>query len=266
MSRSRSSSMSSPSQAGVSSGIASTCSATSSSAIEARAPADAVDRLEAAGRHEPGPRIGGHAVARPLLERGAEGVVQRLLGEVEVAEQADQRGEDAARLGAVDGVRRRARVCGLIVARRWTPRGRGRVRCHGFQAGYSSLECSHAITRCFGFDCLPRCLLRVHCFVSGYGPSTTLGLWAESLTGAVGEKGRASSAFARASPDRPAAADSPGSLRDAFVLPAAVKIRNRIASFLRFGCGNGRSAPVRAADRAAGKRRAYALQPAVNFT
>ena len=63
-----------------------------------------VDRLEAAGRDEPGARIGGHAVARPLLERGGEGVVQRLLGEVEVAEQADQGGEDAARVGAVDRV------------------------------------------------------------------------------------------------------------------------------------------------------------------
>ena len=39
-------------------------------------------------------------------DRRGEGVVQRLLGEVEVAEQADQRGEDAARLGAVDGVDR----------------------------------------------------------------------------------------------------------------------------------------------------------------
>ena len=46
--------------------------------------------------------LAGHAVARPLLERGRERVVQRLLGEVEVAEQADQRGEHAARLGAID--------------------------------------------------------------------------------------------------------------------------------------------------------------------
>ena len=72
--------------------------------VEPGAPADAVDGLEAAGRNQPRPRIGGHAIARPLLERGAESVVQRLFGEVEVAEQADQRGEDAARLGAVDGV------------------------------------------------------------------------------------------------------------------------------------------------------------------
>ncbi len=40
----------------------------------------------------------------------AAGVVQRLLGEVEVAEEADQRGEDAARLGPVDRVHRLPRV------------------------------------------------------------------------------------------------------------------------------------------------------------
>ena len=71
-------------------------------AIEARAPAHAVDRLEAAGRHEPRARVRRHAVARPLLERRAERVVQRLFGEVEVAEKTDQRGEHAPRLGAVD--------------------------------------------------------------------------------------------------------------------------------------------------------------------
>jgi hypothetical protein len=72
--------------------------------LESRAPADAVDGLETPGRHQPRPGIGRDAVVRPLLERRAEGLVQRLLGEVEVAEQADQGGEDAARLGAVEGL------------------------------------------------------------------------------------------------------------------------------------------------------------------
>ena len=49
---------------------------------------------------------------RPLLERGAKSVVQRLLGEIEVAKQADQRREYAARFGAVDGVNSLARVLG----------------------------------------------------------------------------------------------------------------------------------------------------------
>ena len=46
--------------------------------VEARLPADAVDRLEAAGRHQPGERIGRHAVLRPLRGGRHEGVVQRL--------------------------------------------------------------------------------------------------------------------------------------------------------------------------------------------
>ena len=82
--------------------------------VEARLPAQAVDRLEAPGRDEPGARIGRHAVARPLLERRAKRVVQRFLGEVEVAEQAHQRREDAARLGAVNGFDGLASALGVV--------------------------------------------------------------------------------------------------------------------------------------------------------
>ena len=64
--------------------------------VEPRAPAYAVDGLEATGRDEPGSRVGRHAITRPLLERRAKRIVQCLLGEVEVAKQTDQRGEDAA--------------------------------------------------------------------------------------------------------------------------------------------------------------------------
>jgi len=39
-----------------------------------------------------------------LLQRCPERFVQRLLGEIEVAEQAHQRGEDLPRVGTVDGV------------------------------------------------------------------------------------------------------------------------------------------------------------------
>jgi hypothetical protein len=38
-----------------------------------------------------------------LLERCSKGIVQRLLGEVKIAQEADQGSEDAARLGAVNG-------------------------------------------------------------------------------------------------------------------------------------------------------------------
>lgn len=79
-------------------------------------PPDSVDALEAAGGNEPGPRIGRHAVARPLLQRRTKGIVQRFLGQIEVAEQADQRGENATRLGAVDGVHRFAHRCERVLA------------------------------------------------------------------------------------------------------------------------------------------------------
>ena len=70
--------------------------------IESFTTTHAVDGLEASGRHEPRARIHGHALLRPLLDRGHEGIVQGLLSDVEIAEQADQRREDPARLGAVD--------------------------------------------------------------------------------------------------------------------------------------------------------------------
>ena len=50
------------------------------------------------------------------LGRRSKRVVQRLLGEVKVAEQPDQGGEDAARLGAIDGVHHLAHSFGRVVA------------------------------------------------------------------------------------------------------------------------------------------------------
>ena len=70
--------------------------------IEARLLAHAVDRLEAPGRNQPGERIGRHAVLRPLRGGRDEGVVHRLLGAIEIAEQPDQRRQHAARMAAVD--------------------------------------------------------------------------------------------------------------------------------------------------------------------
>src|SRR5207253_11468249 len=70
--------------------------------IEARAPADGIDRLEAAGRDEPGARVRRHAFGGPLLERRAERLVQRLLREVEVDQQAQERRKNTARFRAVN--------------------------------------------------------------------------------------------------------------------------------------------------------------------
>ena len=82
----------------------STCSTTSSSETSYLERRLSVDRLEAAGGDEPRARIRGHALARPLLHRRDEGLVQRLLRDVEITQLADQGGEDSAGLGAVEVV------------------------------------------------------------------------------------------------------------------------------------------------------------------
>ena len=103
--RSGSSAISSPSsQRAALSGIASTGGGdVAVDRVEAGAPADAVDRLEAARGDEPRHRVGGDAVARPLLDGGPERVLHRLFGEVEVAEQADQRRQHLARIAPEQG-------------------------------------------------------------------------------------------------------------------------------------------------------------------
>ena len=62
--------------------------------------ADAVDRPVARRRDQPGARVAGHAVARPALGGDRERLLRGFLGEVEVAEEADQGGEDASPLVA----------------------------------------------------------------------------------------------------------------------------------------------------------------------
>ena len=101
ISRSRSSSTlsSSAHAAGVDDGDHRPASPASSSASNRARRRMPIDGLESPGRHQPRARIGGDAVARPLLQRRRERIVQRFLGHVEVAEQADQRGQHAPRIG-----------------------------------------------------------------------------------------------------------------------------------------------------------------------
>src|SRR5205085_10661800 len=66
--------------------------------------AQPVDRPVARRRDEPGARVRGRAVARPALGRDGERLLRGLLGEVEVAEEADQGSEDASPLVAEDPV------------------------------------------------------------------------------------------------------------------------------------------------------------------
>ena len=84
--------------------------------IEAGAPPDFVNRLEAPRGHKPGARVGGNAALRPLLEGGDERIVQRLLGEIEITEETDEGGEHAAGIGTVDGVNRAPSVRSRVLA------------------------------------------------------------------------------------------------------------------------------------------------------
>src|SRR5204862_239409 len=58
--------------------------------------ANAIDRSVPGRRQEPGALVGGLTVARPALRGDGEGLLSGFLGEVEVAEEADERSEDAA--------------------------------------------------------------------------------------------------------------------------------------------------------------------------
>jgi hypothetical protein len=69
--------------------------------------ADAVRRAVSRRRHQPGARVAGHPVARPPLGGRRERLLRGLLGEVEVAEEADQGGQDAAPFRAEDLFERR---------------------------------------------------------------------------------------------------------------------------------------------------------------
>ena len=64
--------------------------------------ANPVDRAIARRRDEPAGRIARPAVARPPLERRRDCVLESVLGQLEIAEDADQGGEDAAALLAED--------------------------------------------------------------------------------------------------------------------------------------------------------------------
>jgi hypothetical protein len=56
----------------------------------------------------------GRAFLLPLFQRRPEGIVQRVFGEVEVAEKADQGRQDPSRLQAVNGVHALAHLFGGV--------------------------------------------------------------------------------------------------------------------------------------------------------
>ena len=68
---------------------------------ETRPAADAVDRLVPGGLDDPRAGRSRDTLARPLRHRAREGFLGRLLGQVEVADEPDERGDDPAPVGTV---------------------------------------------------------------------------------------------------------------------------------------------------------------------
>jgi hypothetical protein len=71
-------------------------------ATERDVAADAIDRLVAPDTDQPRAGIMRRLFLGPTLQRDRKGVLQRVLGEIEIADEADQRGERSPRLGAED--------------------------------------------------------------------------------------------------------------------------------------------------------------------
>ena len=69
-------------------------------------PAQAIDRPPPRGGRDPGAGIGRDPVAPPRRDRGLEGVLHRVLGELEVARLADERRQHDRAL-VVEGARER---------------------------------------------------------------------------------------------------------------------------------------------------------------
>jgi hypothetical protein len=64
--------------------------------------ANATDGSVARGRHQPSARVGRGSFARPAFRGNRESLLRGFLGEVEVAEEADQCSEDTSPLVAED--------------------------------------------------------------------------------------------------------------------------------------------------------------------
>jgi hypothetical protein len=73
-------------------------------ARERSLPPDAVDCTVARRGDDPRAGVAGRAVARPALDRGRKGVLYRILGELEVAEDTDEDRDCTPPLLAEDGV------------------------------------------------------------------------------------------------------------------------------------------------------------------
>jgi hypothetical protein len=73
---------------------------------------NAVDGLVPRGLDDPGARELRHAGGPPLINGGCKRFLRRVFGDLEIADQPDQRGDDPAPVGAIDCVDRRRGVRG----------------------------------------------------------------------------------------------------------------------------------------------------------
>src|SRR5579875_2410250 len=69
---------------------------------EARIAAHPIDRLVPRRADNPRARVARRSFARPLFERGGEGLLRHVFGKLEIADQSDQRGQDSAEFLAVE--------------------------------------------------------------------------------------------------------------------------------------------------------------------
>src|ERR1700723_1017114 len=63
-----------------------------------------INGFESGRRNQPWSRVAGYSTARPQTQRSRKGFVHRLLGKIEITEQADQSCQDSSRIDAIKGV------------------------------------------------------------------------------------------------------------------------------------------------------------------
>src|SRR5262245_17978433 len=72
--------------------------------LEAGATSYLIDGFESSCGNQPGTGIMRNTITRPGFQRSTKRFVQRLFGKIKITEEADQRGQDAARISAVNSL------------------------------------------------------------------------------------------------------------------------------------------------------------------
>ncbi len=71
-----------------------------------------INGFESGRRNQPGSRVAGYSTPQPQAQRSRKGFVHRLLGKIEITEQADQSCQDSSRIHAIKGVEQFAYLLG----------------------------------------------------------------------------------------------------------------------------------------------------------